>query len=141
MSSRFPKLTAKYGFKDSDWLDGKIRLTKQARDEEKAGQLVILMLEAGIIPACGLIPPPRIVAQVLRDGHAPASTGRQYAWEPCELDEGHYWIAVDKLQKVQPGEPTSRPDLLGIKLNLDFGAAGVNNFEDWIQTIRARGLA
>jgi hypothetical protein len=141
MSSRFPKLTAKYEFKDSDWLDGTVRSDKRARDEEKAGRLAVLMLEAGIIPTCGLIPPPRIIARLLRDGHAPESTGRKHTWEPCELDEGHYWIAVERLQKVRPEELTSRPDLLGIKLSLDVGAAGANDFEEWLQTIRARGIA
>ncbi len=141
MSSRFPKLAAKYEFKDSEWRDGKIRSDKRARDEEEAGRLAVRMLEAGIIPTCGLIPPPRIVARVLRDGHAPESTGRKLTWKPYELDEGRYWIAVGRLQNVRPEELASRPDLLGIKLNLDVGAAGANDFDDWTRTIRARGLA
>ena len=71
MSSRFPKLAKKYGFKDSDWLNDKKCFDKRVRDEEMAGRLAVLLLEAGIIPTCGLIPPPRIVARVLQQGHAP----------------------------------------------------------------------
>lgn len=140
MSSRFPKLVAKYGYEDSDWLGGKIRKDKQASDGEKARRLAILMLEAGIIPSCGLIPPPRIVARVLRDGHAPESTGRKCTWEPCELNEWHFWIAVGRLEEARPEDLESRPDLVGVKLSLDVGAAEVNDFEGWTRTIVARGL-
>ena len=64
-----------------------------------------------------------------------------YSWEPYELDEGHYWIAVGKFQNIRPEELKSRPDLLGVKLSSDVGAAGVNDFENWARTIKARGLA
>ena len=141
MSPRFPKLVAKYGYKDADWLGGKVRRDKRAKDEGMADRLATLMLEAGIIPSCGLIPPPRIVARVLRMGRAPESTGRQYTWEPYELDEGHYWIAAARLQGIRPEELRSRPDLQGVKLCLDVGTAEVNNFEDWTRTLKERGLA
>ena len=141
MSLRFPKLAAKYGYQDSHWLYLKEQLEKGDRDVQAADRLMALMLEAEIIPSCGLVPPPRIVAKVLRLGRAPESTGRQFAWEPYELDEGHYWIAVNRLQKIRPEALRSRPDLQGVKFNSDVGATGVNEFDDWIQTLRDRGLA
>ncbi len=140
LSQRFPRLAAKYGYRDSDWLPEKERQEKAEKDYRSGQQLAISMLEAGIIPSCGLIPPPRIVAAVLRTGHAPASTGRKYDWEPTVLDEGHYWIATTILQNPSREMLGSRLDLEGVSLKVDTGAAGIDDFDHWIESLKARGF-
>ncbi len=141
MSKRFPKLVARYGYKDSSWLYLKVRYEKQESDENAADRLAELMLASGIIPSCGLIPPPRIVAAVLPSGHAPVSSGRDFQWEPFKLDEGHYWIATRLLRDLTPAHLALRTDLQGKPISLDLSAPGINDFDGWLHSLRERGLA
>lgn len=140
MSSRFPKLTTKYGFKDSSWMflkDQKEKADAQMRMSQKTAEL---LLKTGIIPACGLIPPFRIVADLLRSGQAPVSVGGNCNWEPFHLDEGQYWSTVMLLENMSSKEKVSRPELATIDLKLDLECPGVKNFEEWIYGLRKRGL-
>jgi len=141
MSQRYPKLAAKYGHNDADYLYLKEREDKELRDLKQAEKLADLMLEAGIVSTSGLIPPFRMVAQVLRLGRAPATTGRQLSWEPFELDEGIYWLAISRLENLQPEILKSRPDLAGTKLKLDVASSGIDNFEEWTAHIKERRLS
>jgi Protein of unknown function (DUF4240) len=104
MSSRFPKLVAKYGYKDSDWFYLKEQEDRQKKTEQMDEIVKTIMLNAGIIPSCGLIPPVRIVAKILQTGKSPKSSGRNYSWEPFDFDENYYWNAVSQLEKATPIE-------------------------------------
>ena len=141
MSPRFPKLVVKYGYKDSDSFYMKEQQEKCVKDDHAGDRLATLMLEGGIVSSSGLVPPPRIVAKVLRTGHAPESIGRQFTWEPVELDERHYWIAMVRLNGIQPNELRSQPELRGIRISSDVDASEANDFDDWTRTLKDRGLA
>ena len=141
MSQSYPKLAAKYGHDDADYLHLKEREDKELWDLKLAEKLADLMLEAGIISSSGLIPPYRMVAQVLRLGRAPASTGRQLSWKPCDLDEGIYWLAIARLENMQPEDIKSRPDLAGGKLKLDVASPEIDDFEEWTAHVKERRLS
>jgi len=141
MSSRFPKLAAKYGFKNSDWMSSKIQNDKAALKLRISRQTADVLLRSRIIPACGLIPPFRIVRQVLQAGKSPKSGGISHSWEPYTLEEGHYWSTVTLLERMLPEERAFRPDLEKAKLGLDLECSGVENYDDWMESLKKRGLA
>jgi hypothetical protein len=152
MSKRFPKLTAKYGYKDSDWSYDKRQASRQnkrfgyvlkAAEEPKKmrGTLANLLLDSGIVPACGFIPPLRIVAGVLLQGQFIGTTGKPCSWKPFELDEGDYWLAVNKLEKLKPKDLERRADILAAKLQLDIGTPAGDQYSEWLQSLGQRGLA
>jgi hypothetical protein len=104
---------------------------------QKGQKLAQLLLDAGIVLSCGLIPPPRIVAQVLRSGRSPFDSATVQTWERFDLDEGHYWIAARNLRESSSA-PThrrsydwdkgtealaKRPDLAGVKIDVDTSAS------------------
>ena len=140
MSSRFPKLVEKYGFKDSSWVYLKVQKEKSDVKSRMSREAADLLLKAGIIPCCGLIPPFRVVRQVLKSGQSPRSAGSSLSWEPYDLNESHYWSAVMLLEKMSPEEKCSRSELANIKLSLDLKCSGVDNYEDWMESLNQRGL-
>jgi hypothetical protein len=141
MSSRFPRLAAKYGFKDSDWMSSKIQADKADLKLRVSKQTADVLLRSGTIPACGLIPPFQIVRQVVQSGKSPNSAGFEYNWEPYTLEEGHYWSTVMLLERMPPAEKAIRPDLVNVKLRLDLECPGAENFDDWMESLKKRGLA
>jgi hypothetical protein len=93
-----------------------------------------------IIPSSGMVPPPRIVKQVLAAGKAPHSSGLTYEWEPFELNEGNFWSALGASQKLSPDKLSMRSDLVGKQIRLDVGCGDVNQYDEWIKSLEARGL-
>jgi hypothetical protein len=140
LSGRFPRLAAKYDYKDADWFNEKEQEEKQVNAEEMGEKIKTILLESGIIPSCGLIPPPRIVAEILKTGQSPELSGRSYSWPPFEYDERFYWSAVAILEKTNTGEITTRPDLKGKQLRLDLNTAGAGQFDQWIESLKQREL-
>jgi len=139
MTPRFPRLVAKYGHKDTDPEVLKAKRARSAMYEEMS-ELVRRILLHGIIPKCGLIPPPRIVKRVLASGTAPESSGLNYQWEPFDLDEGNYWRALTRLQSPAPGDLATRPDLAGKRIALDIDCGDVCHYDEWIESLRTRGV-
>lgn len=140
MSERFPRLAAKYDYHDSDALGEKLQEEKQAEAETIGEKIKVILLEGGIIPSCGLIPPARVVEQILRTGRSPESSGREYTWQPFDYDERYYWSAVTKLEGTNTSRIKSRPDLKGTTLKLDLDSSGAENFDQWMQTLAKRDL-
>lgn len=152
MSKRFPKLTAKYGYKDSEGSWAK-RLTsrhirrfgyilKTAEEPKKMRRpLANLLLDSGIIPSCGFIPPLRIVAAVLQRGQFIGATGKSCSWKPLKLDEGDFWLAVNRLEKLTPKDLGRRTHILAAKLQLDTVSLASDQYPEWLQSLRQRGLA
>jgi hypothetical protein len=140
MSRRFPRLAAKYGHKDSDYKVEKERAAKLAEKERVAGVMRQIMLE-GIVPSCGVIPPYRVAAKVLRSGRSPESSNLHRAWAPFDFEETHYWTAAFQLEKIAPEELHFRPDLKGVQLKIDHSNPGTDEFEDWLRTLKDRGMA
>jgi len=140
MTPRFPRLVAKYGHKDTDPAVLKAKRARSAKYEEMT-EVVRTILLQGIIPNCGLLPPPRIVRPVIAGGKAPESSGLSHQWEPFDLDEGNFWHALTRLQTSSPGDLDPRPDLAGKRITLDVNCGDVRNYDEWVESLRARGLA
>jgi len=94
LHERYPRLAAKYGWEKQDWSKQKEAHAKFLDHMAKGRQLAQLMLDAGIIPSCGLIPLPRIAREILHSGRSPFPAATVQTWHPFTLDEGHYWIAA-----------------------------------------------
>lgn len=141
LRERYPRLAAKYGWEEKDWSAERKRHEKLLNDAEEGRQLAQLMLDARIIPSCGLIPPPGTTLQVFRSGGSPSPLAKVKAWEPFDIDEGHYWIAVRCLDQPSPEALSNRPDLAGIEITVDTEAGAVTNYADWENSLRTRGLA
>jgi len=140
MSTRYPRLVAKYGYKDSDWLSGKEQQEKAEQRQLSGERIANLMLDAGIIPSCGSIPPLRVVARVFQVGHSPEGAGQHFTWEAFKLDEGDYWAAIAELEKSTAEELRSRPEIRADKLKLDVQGPPGDDFGEWIESLRARSL-
>jgi len=138
LSERYPRLAAKYGFKDSDWLSEKRQQEKAERQTSAGERLANFILDSGIIPRCGMIPPPRVVRRVSRTGRSPEGADPQLTWEPFELDEGDYWAALRQIQKLV--ESRRRPWIHAAKLKGDVHGPPGDDFGEWIESLRARGL-
>lgn len=134
MSPRYPKLAAKYGWNDSAQLYLKERRDRAEHRKREAERLANFLFESGIIPLCGLVPPPRILRSVLRLGHLPPETGKQFSWEPFELDEDVYWLLW------QTKEFERWRDLHGIRVLYDKQAPASDDYASWVSSLRERGL-
>ncbi len=137
----YPRLAAKYGWRERDWSADKKRYEKLAQDEDTGRQVAELLLDAGIIPSCGLIPPPRIALEVIRSGQSPAPSAQTTTWQPLDLDEGHYWIAVRHLHQRAAAALLRRPDLAGVSIAVDTQAGTATTYSDWVDSLRTRALA
>lgn len=139
MSVRYPKLAAKYAYKDSEWLYLKQHAERVEQQRMSAERLAKVMLDSGIIPSCGLIPQFRVAAPVLRAGRHLDANGRQRRWEPFEPNEGDYWGALSNLSKLKP-EELARFDIHTDKLILDVNGPSGDDFGTWVESLRQRGL-
>lgn len=140
LHERYPRLAAKYGWEKVDWPEAKKAHEIFLDHMAKGRELAQLLFDTGIIPSCGLIPPPRILREVLRSGRSPFPTARVQAWPGFELDEAHYWIAARELRQPSPEGLKGRTDLTGIPLAVDTEASSVTTYAEWLESLRARGL-
>jgi hypothetical protein len=140
MSARYPKLVAKYGFKDSEWLFLKERAEKAEQRRVSAERFAELLLDSGIIAPCGMIPPVRVIRRALREGRIVDANGRERTWEPFELDEGDYWAGVPRLQKFTPEELQHRGGIQSGKMKSDLNAPQSDDYSVWLESLRQRGL-
>jgi hypothetical protein len=141
LHERYPRLAAKYGWGERDWSAEKKRHEKLLTDEKKGRHLAELMLDAHIIPSCGLIPPPRTALQVFCSGRSPSPLAKVKCWQAFDIDEGHYWIAARCLHQPSPDALGNRPDLVGVKITVDTGSGPVTTYAEWERSLRIRGLA
>jgi len=140
LSSRYPRLAAKYGFKDSDWLSEKHQAERIEQRRLSAERFAEWLLDSGIIPPCGLVPPPRIIKRAVREGRIVDANGRERTWEPFELDEGDYWAGVPILQKLTPEERQRRAGIHSEKLKSDLHAPPGDDYSVWIESLKQRAL-
>jgi hypothetical protein len=84
MSKRYPRLAVKYGHKDSDHAVEKEHAARVEQKERAAAMVKQIMLE-GIIPSCGVIPPYRVVAKILRSGRSPELLNLDRTWTHLNL--------------------------------------------------------
>jgi hypothetical protein len=72
------------------------------------GSVADLLLDAHLIPPCGLIPPFRVVAAVLLTGGSSGGMSPGCIWEPFTLFEDQYWQAIEHLERLTPEDLKSR---------------------------------
>jgi len=140
MSKRFPRLAAKYGHKDSDYAVEKERAAMLEKRKQVAAKLKTILLDGGIIPSSGVIPPYLVAAKTLRSGRSPGSSSIHQVWKTFDFDEGHYLTAAFELEKASPAELECRPDLNGVRLKTDPSTPQTDDFEKWQHTLKERGL-
>jgi len=138
MTLRFPRLVAKYKHQDAAPEEVRKKKRRQAAFYNST-ELVKALLLRGVIPSCGMVPPPRIVKKVFASGWAPAASGLSSRWEPFELDEGAFWKALAQLKDPSAIDLRIRPDLERKRIALDTDCLGVNNYEEWIRSLEKRG--
>lgn len=136
MSKRFPRLAAKYRHKDSDYAVEKKHTAILGKRKQVVAKVKTIMLDGGIIPSCGVIPPYRVVAKTLRSGQSPGSSNIRQVWKIFDFDEGHYLTAAFELEKASPAELECRPDLKGVRLKIDLSTPQTDDFEMWRRTLK-----
>ena len=100
------------------------------REGKCRGTLADLIFDADMIPRCGLIPPFRVVAAVLRTG------GGEGGMSP-----GCIWQAVDKLQSLTPEDFANRHRVrqFSDELRLDYSAPDTEHYGVWVDSLVTRG--
>ncbi len=141
MEARYPRLAAKHGHKDAHHEDAKKSAKKKAADRNRASELAELLLDSGIVPSCGKLPPLGVVAAILRTGKSPPASGRQFTWEPFELVEGDFWNMVMRIHRPTEDQLKRRPDLRGKEVRLDPNRVPDNDYDLWLKSLKERGLA
>ncbi len=148
MSEHYPRLAAKYGHKDpprpppNTWnirFDYTVGAGSAAR--RMKGSLTSLLLEGGIIPPSGWIPPLRIVRHALLQGRPPENSDRTCSWHPVWVYEGDYWKAVGELG----GLSRSQLMLYGItqaeRLRQDLRTTTMDRYPAWLESLKDPGPA
>ena len=105
------------------------------------GTVVDLMLDAHVIPRCGLIPPFRVVAALFRSGGSRGGMSPGCVWQPFDLSEDDYWQAVQRLELFTPYELTSRhrdPHIAG-EIQPDYAAPDTDDYSIWLDSLAQRG--
>lgn len=110
-------------------------------DGQCRGTVADLMLDAHLIPPCGLIPPFRVMAALVRLGRSGGGMSPGCVWQPFELSEEDYWQAVQRLEQFTPDELRSRhrdPHISG-GMQPDYSAPETADYLAWLQSLVQRG--
>ena len=105
------------------------------------GTVVDLMLDAHMIPSCGLIPPFRVVAAVIRSGGSHCGMSPGCFWSPFELSEGEYSHAIARLESFTPNDLRGRhrdPRIVG-EIQPDYSAPDTDDYQTWLDSLVHRG--
>jgi hypothetical protein len=106
------------------------------------GSIADLILDAHVIPPCGLIPPFRVVAALCRSGGSRGGMSPGCVWEPFELSESDYWQAVERLERFTSEELRSRhrdPHIVS-DIRPDYAAPDTDDYLVWLDSLAHRGL-
>ena len=106
------------------------------------GSLADLILDANLIPLCGLVPPFRVVAAVFLTGGLEGGMSSGCCWQPFELGEEDYWQAVEQLVYLTPADLTCRhrdPHIVGA-IRPDYEAPDTDDYLVWFDSLIQRGL-
>jgi hypothetical protein len=113
-----------------------------APDATVRGTLADLVLDAYLIPRCGLIPPFVVLQERLRTGGGNAGMSPGCKWEPFEITESDYSDMVGQLEALAPEDLTMRhrnPQIVA-EIRPDYGAGASNNWREWTDSLVHRGL-
>jgi hypothetical protein len=110
-------------------------------DGQCCGTLADLILDAHMIPRCGLIPPFRVVATIIRSGGSRGGMSPGCTWPPFDLTEDEYLRAIGSLESLTPDELRGRhrdPHMVG-ELQPDYSAPDTDSYQTWIASLVQRG--
>ena len=110
-------------------------------DGQCRGTVADLMLDAHMIPPCGLIPPFRVVAGVIRSGGSRGGMSSGCVWSPFELSEDEYYQAVARLERFTPDELKCwhrDPHIVG-EIQPDHSAPDTDDYFVWLDSLVQRG--
>jgi hypothetical protein len=105
------------------------------------GTVVDLMLDAYMIPPCGLIPPFRVVAAVMRSGGSHGGMSPGCVWSPFQLSEDDYSQTVARLECFTPDDLRGRhrdPRIVG-EIQPDYSAPDTDDYQTWLDSLVQRG--
>ena len=106
------------------------------------GTITDLILDAHLISHCGLIPPFRVMATILRKGGGHGGMSPGCIWTPFELHEDDYWAAVERLERFTPDDLKGRhrnPQIEG-EIRQDDSAPDTEDYWVWLKSLAHRGL-
>jgi hypothetical protein len=110
-------------------------------DSQCCGSVTDLMLDAHLIPRCGLIPPFRVVEAIFRKGGGNGGMSPGCIWEAFELSENSYWQAVQHLEQLTPDDLKIRhrdPKIIG-EIRPDYTAPDTDDYAVWLESLVRRG--
>lgn len=112
-----------------------------APDAKCRGTLADLILDADMIPPCGLIPPFAVVAALLRKGGGDGGMSPVCIWQPFELREDDYWRAVDKLEGLTTEDLADRHRMrqFSSEIRRDYSAPDTDDYAVWRESLVNRG--
>ena len=100
-----------------------------------------MLFRSHLIPPCGLIPPFRVVAAVIRSGGSRGGMSPGCVWSPFELSEDDYFQAVARLERFTPDDLRGRhrdPHIAG-EIQLDYSAPDTDDYLAWLDSLVQRG--
>ena len=110
-------------------------------DGQCCGTVADLMLDAHMIPPCGLIPPFRVVAALIRSGGSRGGMSPGCTWLPFELSEDEYSRAIARLESLTPDEVRGRhrdAHIVG-EIQPDYSAPDTDDYQTWLDSLVQRG--
>lgn len=110
-------------------------------DNKCTGTLADLMLDALLIPPCGLVPPFRVTAAIFRSGGGNAGMSPGCSWKPFNLKEEDYWKAIGHLESLTPDDLASRYRNPHIRSEIrpDYSAPDTDDYTAWLKSLTHRG--
>ena len=111
-------------------------------DSRCRGTVADLILDAHLIPRCGLIPPFGVVAAVFLSGGSRGGMSPGCVWQPFELSEDDYLRAVERLERFTLDDLKSRhrdPHIVG-EIRPDYAAPDTDDYSAWLDSLIRRGL-
>jgi hypothetical protein len=106
------------------------------------GTLVDLVLDAYLIPRCGLIPPFAALREQLRTGGGDGGMSPGCIWEPIDPIEPDYLDMVSKLEALTPEDLSLRhrnPQIVG-EIRSDYAGTNAKSWREWQDSLAHRGL-
>lgn len=129
---------------DTEHVMEKIEYTATNFREAEAkcrGTLADLVIDALIIPQCGLIPPFPVLRAILRTGGGDGGMSPGCIWKPFELSEAEYWQIVEQLEAMALEDFKFRhrdPRFTG-ELRADYGSPETESYQRWLDSLVHRG--
>ena len=106
------------------------------------GTLADLVIDALVIPQCGLIPPFPVLRAILRTGGGDEGMSPGCIWQPFELSETQYWQIVQQLEAMPLDDfKLRRRDAhFTDELRADDRSLETESYQVWLDSLVHRGF-